>query len=121
MLEGKSQFLRHDASLHDMQLVVRKTQSVSERTKGLLGTESLSEDQGLWILPCNSVHSFGMKYPLDIIYLNANQQIRSIRKVMKPARISMDLFAKSVLELNAGMADKLGLQPGDTLNWKNHD
>ena len=112
--------MRHEAVINDEPFSVRKTESMSERSRGLLGSEKLSKNEGLWIFPCNSVHSFGMRYSLDIIYLNSDLQIRSIRKDMKPARISLDLFAKSVLELDAGAADQLGLKVGDKVVWKNN-
>ena len=113
--------MRQDKIINEAPLFVKKTESVTERTKGLLGSETLPRNEGLWISPCNSVHSFGMGYSLDIIYLNSDLQIRSIRKEMKPARLSLDLFSKSVLELGAGVADQLGLIAGDKLVWKNID
>ena len=40
------------------------------RLRGLLGTSELPADEGLWLSPCNSVHSLGMRYAIDVIFLN---------------------------------------------------
>ena len=46
---------------------VMQTQGALERNRGLLGREALQPNQGLWITHCNSVHTIGMKYALDLV------------------------------------------------------
>ena len=117
MLEGKAQFTNRQGESGNTVIHIRKTQSTLERTRGLLGTSELPEDEGLWITPCNSIHTFGMRYPLDIIYLDKKRQIKKIIPNIKPRRLSLSLLASSVIELRAGTIDKLSLKKGDTLLW----
>ena len=121
MLHGQVQFLRRDSREKTPTLQVEKTESVRERTRGLLGRPALQTHQGFWIKPCNSVHTFGMRYPIDIVYLDRQQQIRKIRPNLKPSRISWHLLARSVIELQAGAVKALDLRTGDELQWAAHD
>ncbi len=98
-----------------------KAETAFERTCGLLGKPALCDDQGLWIAPCKSVHTFGMRYSLDIVYLDRRQQIQKIRSHMRPARVSWHLLAQSVIELRGGTAAALGLEAGDELRWLAYD
>jgi len=41
------------------------------RNKGLLGRNSLASGEGLWIVPCEAIHTFGMRFPIDLVYLTA--------------------------------------------------
>lgn len=121
MQRGRAQFLRRNQRLLAEPLVVEKTETALERSRGLLGKPALGDGEGLWIAPCNSVHTFGMRYPLDVIYLDRRQQIRKIRSHLRPARLSWHLLARSVIELRGGAAQALGLELGDQLRWSVHD
>jgi uncharacterized membrane protein (UPF0127 family) len=73
------------------------------RLKGLLGKQELPHGEGLWIKPCNSVHTFGMKFPIDIIFLDKNYRIIGLANGLNPNRASKVLLeASSVIELPAG-------------------
>ena len=87
----------------------------SKRRTGLLKHTSLEPGQGLWIVPCEGVHTFGMKFPIDVMFLSKKRQVLKIRKDMGKRRISLCLWAHSVLELPAGTADLTGTEPGDQL------
>src|ERR1035437_8214091 len=50
----------------------------SKRNKGLLGRASLSPGEGLWILPCEAVHTFWMRFPIDLVYLDRKKRIRKL-------------------------------------------
>lgn len=88
------------------------------RRRGLLKHDSLEEGDGLWIAPCEAVHSFGMKFAIDVLYLDKQKKILKIRSNMVKNRISVCLSAFSVLELPAGMAAKTGTQIGDELEFE---
>ena len=88
------------------------------RRRGLLKHDSLKEGDGLWIAPCEAVHSFGMKFAIDVLYLDKKKKILKIRSNMVKSRISVCLSAFSVLELPAGMAAKTGTQVGDELEFE---
>jgi uncharacterized protein len=83
------------------------------RRKGLLGRNGLAPGEGLWIVPCESVHTWGMRFPIDVVYLDRKNRVRKLRRDMAPWRISMCLLARSVLEFPAGTIARTLTQPGD--------
>lgn len=90
------------------------------RARGLLFSPPLKENEGLWIKPCNSVHTFFMSYPIDVVFLDSQNRIMCINKSMPPWRTSRIVKgAKSVLEINSGAAEKLRLEIGDSLDFAN--
>ncbi len=88
------------------------------RRRGLLKHTSLDPGDGLWIAPCEAVHCFGMKFAIDVIYLNKQKKILKMRPNMGKNRISFCLRAHSVLELPAGTIDKTGTSVGDELEFE---
>lgn len=88
------------------------------RRKGLLGRDSLPRGDGLWILPCQSVHTFGMKFPIDLVYVEGNNRVRKVRSGVRPWRLSACLSAHSVLELPSGTISETGTQRGDALQFR---
>jgi hypothetical protein len=91
--------------------------SGDKRSKGLLGRASLSPGEGLWIIPCESVHTFFMQFPIDLVYLDRRNRIRKLRSEVPPWRVSACLSAHSVLELVAGTIRNSQTQPGDQLEF----
>jgi len=87
----------------------------AKRRTGLLKTERFEPGAGLWIVPCESVHTFFMKYPIDLVYLDKNRKVKKVRHAVPAWRISACLSAHSILELPAGMAKSSGTQVGDEL------
>ena len=94
---------------------VRVANSSAARRRGLLDAKTLEPGAGLWIVPCEAIHTFGMKVRLDIIFLDKNLKVRKIAPNVGPRRLSICLRAHSVLELAAGAAARSGTQPGDQL------
>jgi uncharacterized membrane protein (UPF0127 family) len=89
--------------------------SSAKRRTGLLKHSGLGAGEGLWIVPCESVHTFFMKFPIDLVYLGKDRKVRKVRHAVKPWRMSACLSAHSILELPAGAAEKTGTQAGDQL------
>ena len=89
-----------------------------KRRTGLLKHSSLPEGEGLWIVPCEGVHTFGMKFPIDVLYLSKKKVVLKARPNMVRSRISFCLRAHSVLELPAGMIAQTGTTPGDQLDFE---
>jgi hypothetical protein len=87
----------------------------NERTTGLLKRSKLENGEGLWIIPCEAVHTFFMKFPLDLIYIDRKHRIRKVVRNVAPWRVSACLSAHSIIELPAGMIDETDSQPGDQL------
>src|SRR5688572_3764794 len=75
----------------------------SKRRTGLLKHASLPAGQGLWIVPCEAIHTFGMKFPIDVAFLSKNRRVLKVRKEMPRRRFAICMRAHSVLELPAGM------------------
>jgi uncharacterized protein len=95
---------------------VRQARSIWARFWGLMGRRSLPTGNGLWIRPCSSVHTFFMRFPIDVIFLDRNNQVVKIIPGMKPWRTALGgRGAHSVLELNAGAAEAADLLPGDMI------
>ena len=86
-----------------------------KRRTGLLKHDRLDPGQGLWIVPCESVHSFFMKFAIDLVYLDRNKKVRKVRHRMVPWRMSACLTAHSILELPAGVVAASGTEAGDQL------
>jgi uncharacterized protein len=85
------------------------------RLVGLLRDKMLAEGDGLWIVPCNSIHSFWMKFEFDAIFLDKNLRVVHLMQEMKPWRISKLVFAAhSVLEVPAGLIARSATEVGDT-------
>ena len=91
--------------------------SNAARRKGLLGRQILAEGEGLWIVPCESVHTFFMRFALDLVYLDRKHRIRKVRHAVRAWRVSACLTAHSVLELPAGVAQATGTRRGDVLEF----
>jgi uncharacterized membrane protein (UPF0127 family) len=88
-----------------------------KRNKGLLGRERLLPGEGLWIIPCESVHTFWMRFPIDLVYLDSKNRISKLVSEVLPWRLSACLRARSVLELPAGTIRNTRTEPGDTLEF----
>lgn len=88
----------------------------AKRRTGLLKHQRLESGEGLWIIPCESVHTFFMKFAIDLVYLDKNKKVRKVRHAVPPWRASACFSANSILELPAGTAKETGTQPGDQLS-----
>jgi len=81
---------------------------------GLLRDRTLEFGDGMWLKPCNSIHSFGMRFTFDAIFLDKNLRVVHLVCEMKPWRISRMVFsAHSVLEVPAGMICQSATDLGD--------
>jgi uncharacterized protein len=87
------------------------------RRRGLLGRASLSPGQGLWIIPCESVHTLFMHFPIDLVYLDRQKRIKKLRSEVIPWRLSACSSADSVLELAAGTIRASRTEQGDMLDF----
>lgn len=90
----------------------------AKRRTGLLKHTGLAPGEGLWIVPSEGVHTFGMKFTIDVAFLNKKRQIVKIRPNMGKGRMSVNLFAHSVLELPAGTLLATGTEKGDQLEFE---
>lgn len=97
-----------------------RTSNMWDRMRGLLGRRQLDADQGLWISPCPSVHTIGMRYPIDVVFMDRQGKVKKITHNLKPMKLSSCAGAFAVLELNEGMANQLQITTGMELQWETH-
>lgn len=83
------------------------------RLRGLLGTAQLDWDEGLLIRPCASVHTFFMRYPIDLVFLAEGGEVVGLRQALPPWRITPYFPALCTLELAAGRVEAVGLEMGE--------
>lgn len=89
-----------------------------QRRTGLLKHDSLEPGRGLWIVPSEGIHTFGMRFSIDVIFLDRRKRVVKLRPQMAPGRISVCLWAHSVLELPAGAIAATGTRLGDELEFE---
>jgi uncharacterized membrane protein (UPF0127 family) len=94
---------------------IEAAQSASERRTGLLKHDRLEDGSGLWIIPCEAVHTLFMKFAIDLIYLDRKRRVRATVRALAPWRFSVCLTAHSVLELPPGTIGRTNTQTGDEL------
>ena len=86
---------------------------------GLLGTTSLEPESGLLIFPTQAVHTFGMKYSIDVLFLDRQKRVVGLRPEVRPNRLTPIYWrAECVLELPAGTAKRSQTTVGDVLDWQ---
>jgi hypothetical protein len=91
--------------------------SATRRT-GLLKHTGLGRGEGLWITPCESVHTFFMKFPIDLVYLDRKRIVKKVRDAMPAWRMSVCFSAHSIIELPAGVVKETGTAAGDELEFE---
>ena len=95
---------------------VLKANDAASRSKGLLGRSEMGADEGLWIVPCPMIHTFFMKFPIDVIFLKRDMSVARVIENLKPWRLSPWVFsAQSVLELKGGVL-RGAVRKGDRVN-----
>ncbi|PYV43996.1 MAG: DUF192 domain-containing protein [Acidobacteria bacterium] len=83
---------------------------------GLLGKRNLPHGAGLWLVPCQSIHTMWMRFPIDVIFLDSEKTVVHLIENMKPFRISIHVSrAKSVIELPAHTITSTQTQLGDQI------
>lgn len=99
----------------------------ASRSKGLLGRESMEPGEALWIVqfpfarfvPCPTIHTFAMKFSIDVLFLDGGLAVSKVMEDMRPGRLSPWVpSARSILELPAG-ALKGSVAVGDRLEMRN--
>jgi uncharacterized membrane protein (UPF0127 family) len=86
------------------------------RRKGLLGRDHLADTTGIVIAPTNAVHTFFMRFPIDIVFVTRAGRVVKVRESVPARRIAIALRAFAVVELAAGCAARRGLRAGDMVS-----
>jgi uncharacterized membrane protein (UPF0127 family) len=85
------------------------------RRKGLLGRDSFEEGSALVIAPTNSIHTFFMRFPIDVLFVRRNGVVAKIQRNIPPWRAAASLWAYAVIELPAGTLGADDARVGDVL------
>jgi len=100
---------------------VARAASARDRLVGLLDRTRLEPGEGLWLNPCGSVHTWGLRFPIDVLFLDAGGRVLALRSPLPPWRVALaPRGTHSVLEVAAGAArsvrvgERLTLTPGAT-------
>jgi hypothetical protein len=88
------------------------------RRRGLLGRDSVPENYALIIAPCGSVHTFFMRFPLDLVFVSKDGTVVKTCRSVKPWRIAGALRAFAVIEAAAGFIDRAEIVPGDVMGLR---
>jgi uncharacterized membrane protein (UPF0127 family) len=98
---------------------VRTAHTFLSRLVGLLGTAALADGEGLWIVPCGGVHTLGMRYSIDVAFLDAGGVVVGILEGLPPNRVGRVFRgARGALEMRSGTLAATGTVPGDRLEFE---
>jgi uncharacterized membrane protein (UPF0127 family) len=119
LMNAAGPFIVHNCSRHTMLAAnVRLADSPRSRRIGLLHHEMLDADEGLWIYPTQAIHTFGMRFPIDVVFLDPNLRVKRIYHGLAPFRLTTFVWgARSVLELASGSLAGTGTTVGDELQF----
>lgn len=96
--------------------VVIIADSALKRLKGLLGKKTIEEGHALWLKPCKGIHTMGMKFSIDAIFLDKRNAVVAVRRNLLPNRMTrLYLRAASVIELPAGELSATNTEVGDVI------
>ncbi len=97
---------------------VAAARSLFARMKGLLGKKEMAEGDGLLIEPCKGIHTFGMRFGIDVIFFDRCNRVLATWRGLSPNRLTPFYFrAAGVLELPAGALDKISAKVGDEVEF----
>lgn len=96
-------------------LQVRVADNFVTRGLGLLVGKPLTAAEGLLIAPCSAIHTVGMAYPIDVVFLDREARVVRVCAAVRAGRMRFKYRAHAVLELRAGVAERQGLTPGTRL------
>ena len=85
------------------------------RNRGLLGRTGLPSDRAVAIAPCGAVHTWFMKFPIDVMFVNRDGTVRRIVHAVRPYRLAVSVMSHCVIETAAGVIAASGTRVGDAL------
>jgi len=91
--------------------------SMLARMRGLLGRSSLAPEEGILLRPASSVHTWFMRFPIGVVFIDRNLTVLRIVPGLRPWRMAWRWRASMVLELAAGESERRGIRAGDSLRW----
>jgi uncharacterized protein len=96
----------------------RLAASFTNRLRGLLGRKGLASGEGLVIRPAGSIHTFFMRFPIDVVFLDQGGVVVKRVSNLRPWRLAFARGGRDALELGAGEAERRGIRRGDRLELR---
>jgi uncharacterized membrane protein (UPF0127 family) len=91
--------------------------TVFRRLKGILGRKAFIKGEALIITPCNSIHTFFMRFPIDVLFVDKHNRVIKVVSSLAPGRLTPLYFMSAfVIELPAGTAQASFTSEGDTIS-----
>jgi len=87
------------------------------RLRGLLGRRSLPAGEGIVLRPAWSIHTAFMHFPIDVVFVDAEQVVMRVERSLRPFSTATCRGAREVVELAAGECERRSLAPGDRIAW----
>ena len=87
----------------------------ASRRKGLLDHDSLPDESAMIIAPTSAIHTFAMRFAIDVMFVSRDGRVLKVRRRVKPRRLAAAWRAFAVVELAAGAAERSDTRPGDQL------
>jgi uncharacterized membrane protein (UPF0127 family) len=88
----------------------------TSRRRGLLGRDTMPAGSGIVIAPCSGIHTFFMRFPIDIVFASRDGRVVKVCRRVAPWRIALALRAFAVIELPSGSLDECDTHVGDALH-----
>ncbi|MGO4886408.1 DUF192 domain-containing protein [Anaerobacillus sp. MEB173] len=102
--------------IHNIPITISNYDTFFQRTKGLMFRFKPIVNEGIILSPCNSIHMFFMFFSIDVVFINANNEIVFVKEHVKPwTAIFPVKNAKAAIELPAGTISKYSIQKGDRI------
>lgn len=112
---GPAWSLRRTADGLVLASAVELARDSASRNRGLLGRDGLPADTALVIAPCSAVHTFGMRFRIDVIFTARDGRVVKIAHDVGPRRLAIAWGAFAAIEMAAGEARRHGINVGDRL------
>lgn len=96
-------------------LMIRHAETFGARLLGLLVRAPLNDDEALYLAPCSSVHTVGMRYSIDVVFVDRGGRVLKLIEDLRPLRAAWCCGAHGAVELVAGGARRHGIHGGSVL------
>jgi len=107
--------LRNERTGQTIATAIEPAFESAARRRGLLGRDAMRPGSALVIAPCSSVHTWFMRFPIDIVFAARDGRVLKVRRHVAPWRLAGAMGAFAVIELPGGSLDASALVAGDAL------
>ena len=112
---AESYILQNSRTGHVLAAEIEPAFDSKSRNRGLLGRAGLDDGSALILAPCSSIHTFFMRFPIDVLFVKKDGRVVKMYSALHPWRIAFALGAFAAIELPAGAAGASDTRSGDTL------